>query len=473
MSLIAELKRRNVFRVGAAYAIVGWLLVEVASVLLPTFDAPDWVMKAFSSLVILGFPLTLVIAWAFELTPEGIKREAEVDRTESVRHSTGRKLDFAIIGLLALAVVYFAVDKFVLEAEPGQTETTAESIAQEKSIAVLPFVNMSADADQEYFSDGITEEILNTLVAIDELQVAGRTSSFTFKDRKDVDLKTIGQRLGVSNLLEGSVRKAGNKVRITAQLITAENGFHLWSETYDRELADIFEIQEEIASAIGEALQVELGLKVAQSLDRRHTDNTEAYQWYLRGVQLSGYDDIKNYKLAAEAYQKAITLDPNYVPPYVGYALAQTDLIYSGDRVPSPNCNRRRNRHSTLSPSWTLNTAGALLPSDLYMKPEMTGSLQNRLTKERSNWAQRISLCSLRGPNILGGRLADPRKRSNCINSISSGSPWICARRVALPLRLRMRGGSPRPKQNGGASSSSTLAIQRPSSSWVTITNTI
>ena len=336
MSLIAELKRRNVFRVGAAYGIVGWLLVEVASVVLPTFKAPEWVMQAFTFLVILGFPLALIVAWAFELTPEGIKRETAVDPAESITSKTGRKLDFAIIGLLAVAVVYFAVDKFVLEVEPEQTGVTAalvpsaQPIAQEKSIAVLPFANMSPDPDNEYFSDGISEEILNTLVAIDGLQVAGRTSSFTFKDRKDADLKTIGQTLGVSYILEGSVRKAGNKVRITAQLITAENGFHLWSETYDRELADIFEIQEEIASAIGEALQVELGLKVAQSLDRRRTDNTEAYQWYLRGEQLSGYNDIKNYKLATEAYQKAIALDPNYVPPYVGYALAQTGLIQWG-----------------------------------------------------------------------------------------------------------------------------------------------
>jgi TolB-like protein/Tfp pilus assembly protein PilF len=334
MSFIAELKRRNVFRVGIAYVICAWVIAQVADLVLENIEAPDWVMQAIMLVLAIGLPMVLIFAWAFELTPEGIKREAEVDRTESITHLTGRKLDFAIIGLLAVAVVYFAVDKFVLEAEPEQTETTAESIAQEKSIAVLPFVNMSADADQEYFSDGITEEILNTLVAIEGLQVAGRTSSFTFKDRKDVDLKTIGQRLGVSNILEGSVRKAGNKVRITAQLITVENGFHLWSETYDRELADIFEIQEEIASAIGEALQVELGLNVAESLDRRRTDNPEAYQWFLRGEQLRRNGDATNLTLAGEAFQKAIELDPNYVQPYVGYALTRTGLIGWGSDHP-------------------------------------------------------------------------------------------------------------------------------------------
>ena len=187
MSLFAELRRRNVFRVGAAYAIVGWLLVEVASVLLPTFEAPDWVMKVFASLVMLGLPLALILAWAFELTPEGIKREAEVDRTESTTHVTGRKFDFAIIGLLVLAVVYFAVDKFVLKAGPDVTEVAAEqvpaaeSVEREKSIAVLPFANLSDDASNEYFSHGISEELLNALTRITSLRVASRTSSFSFK----------------------------------------------------------------------------------------------------------------------------------------------------------------------------------------------------------------------------------------------------------------------------------------------------
>ncbi len=182
MSLIAELKRRNVFRVGVAYAIVGWLLIEVASVLLPTFDAPDWVMKAFSSLVILGFPLALIFAWAFELTPEGIKREAEVDRAESTTHVMGRKLDFAIIGLLAIALIFVVLDNYILEAEPELTEVAAEpvlaaeAVARDKSNAVLPFANMSGDPEQEFFSDGISEELLNTLTAIEGLRVVGRTS---------------------------------------------------------------------------------------------------------------------------------------------------------------------------------------------------------------------------------------------------------------------------------------------------------
>ena len=244
MSLIAELKRRNVFRVGVAYAIVAWLLVEVASVLLPTFEAPVWVMKAFSSLVILGFPLALILAWAFELTPEGIKRESAVDPAESITQVTGRKLDFAIIGLLALAVAYFAVDKFVLQAD---RIPAAESTEQVKTIAVLPFANMSGDPEQEFFSDGISEELLNVLAKVKGLRVTSRTSAFAFKGT-NTSIPEIAEKLGVDHVLEGSVRMAGDRVRITAQLIEVDTDSrfdsHLWSESYDRDLSDIFAVQD-------------------------------------------------------------------------------------------------------------------------------------------------------------------------------------------------------------------------------------
>ena len=239
MSFIAELKRRNVIKVAIAYVIVAWLLLQVADVMLPTFGSPAWVMRAFSFLLILCFPLALLFAWAFELTPDGVKREKDIDPTESIAHATGRKLDFVIIAVLVLAVGFLVVDRY--SAPPA---SVSQQVV-EKSIAVLPFVNMSDDAGNEYFSDGISEEILNSLAKVKDLKVAGRTSSFAFKGRNE-NLRTIGEALGVSHILEGSVRKAGAQVRITAQLVKADDGYHLWSQAYDRELTDIFAIQDEI-----------------------------------------------------------------------------------------------------------------------------------------------------------------------------------------------------------------------------------
>jgi TolB-like protein/Tfp pilus assembly protein PilF len=335
MSLIAELKRRNVFRVGVAYAIVAWLLIEVASVLLPTFEAPAWVMKAFSTLVILGFPLTLVIAWAFELTPEGIKRETDVDPAESVRHSTGRKLDFAIIGLLAIALIFVVVDNYVLEGKPEQAEVTAEQdlaaepIEREKSIAVLPFVNMSADADQEYFADGISEELINTLVRLEGLRVVGRTSSFSYKNA-DTDLTTIGEALNADVILEGSVRKAGDRLRITAQLIDAEDGYHLWSETYHRELEDIFAIQDKIARAVADALRIELEVSPEQPLNPNGTENLDAYNAFLRGLELARNEAPGPMWMALEWFERAVALDPDFARVHISITDLYANMLTRG-----------------------------------------------------------------------------------------------------------------------------------------------
>jgi TolB-like protein len=254
-SVWAELKRRNVVKVAVAYAIVGWLLVEVASTVLPTFEAPQWLLQAFTLFIVLGFPLALIFAWAFELTPEGIKREKDVDRSASITHKTGRKLDFLIIAVLGMAVAYFVVDKFFWV----EKESTITPAVTEQSVAVLPFVDMSPNKDQEYFSDGIAEELLNQLSKIRGLQVPGRTSTFAFKGQNE-DFRVIGEQLHVAHVLEGSIRKAGERVRITVQLVKAADGFHLWSETYDRDLIDIFAIQEEIAKAVAKALSITLGV---------------------------------------------------------------------------------------------------------------------------------------------------------------------------------------------------------------------
>jgi TolB-like protein len=317
MSLIAELRRRNVFRVGVAYAIVGWLLVEVASVVLPTFKAPEWVMQVFTFLLILGFPAALVFAWAFELTPEGLKREKEVDPAESIRRLTGRKLDFAIIGLLAIAVVFLVVDNYVLEAEPEQA-----SVAREKSIAVLPFANISPDPEDAYFADGIHDEVLAQLSKIRDLKVISRTSVVRYRLEDRPSLPKIAAELGVANILEGSVRLAGNRVRITTQLIEAESDAHLWTETYDRELtaANIFSIQSEIAKTVADALRAALSPEEQELLDTVPTENMAALEAYFHGKQRMEERNSAALAEAVDDFNRAIELDPSFALAYVGLA---------------------------------------------------------------------------------------------------------------------------------------------------------
>ena len=235
MSFINELKRRNVIKVAAAYTIVGWLIMQAGEVLSPALHLPDWINSALAFFLLLGFPLALIFAWAFEMTPDGIKKEKDVDRSDSITTVTGQKLNYAVIALLVAALGYFAYDKFLLQPQNADTpavvsEATTETPTEEfQTIAVLPFVNMSEDASNEYFSDGLTEELLNILAKIKELRVAGRTSSFAFKGQDD-DLRIIGGKLNVKSILEGSVRKDDkrNRVRITVQLINVDDGFHLW-----------------------------------------------------------------------------------------------------------------------------------------------------------------------------------------------------------------------------------------------------
>jgi len=334
VSLWGELKRRNVVKVAVAYAIVGWLLIEVASTVLPTFEAPRWVLQTVTFVFILGFPIALILAWAFELTPEGLKKEKDVDRSESTTHITGRKLDFTIIAVLVLALVYFGFDKFVLDPsrDAELVQATTEAVAEQatktdstgtadKSIAVLAFADLSPDGDQEYFSDGVSEEILNGLAQIPDLHVTSRSSAFSFKG-KGVDIPTVARQLGVANVLEGSVRKSGKHIRITAQLIDARNGFHLWSETYDRELEDIFAVQDEISTAIVLALKGHLGLKVEAAPRVISAANTEAHEAYLRGRHLVNQSTSFGRQEAIREFEKAISLDPDYVLAHAELALA-------------------------------------------------------------------------------------------------------------------------------------------------------
>ena len=290
MSIFSELNRRNVFRVSVAYVVSAWLLAQVADLVLDNIGAPDWVMQTILLVLVLGLAPVVFFSWAYEVTPEGIKREAEVDRSQSITHVTGRKLDRTITFVLLLAVAYFAADKFLLSpTQPvattaGTGEEITETTAAGNTIAVLPFVNMSGDEENEYFSDGLSEELLNVLAKNPALQVAARTSSFSLKGEK-LEIGEIGRRMNVEHVLEGSVRKSGDRVRITAQLIRADNGYHLWSETYDRDLDNIFELQDEIAAKITAALVPQIvGESAVETVAAASSDYVvpaEAYQDYL------------------------------------------------------------------------------------------------------------------------------------------------------------------------------------------------
>lgn len=333
MTLFNELKRRNVFRVGIAYVIATWLIAQVLQLVFESFGTPDWVMKTVLVLLATGLPLVLFLAWAFEMTPEGIKRESEVDRSQSITSQTGRKLNSAITGVLVVALAYFIFDKFVLDASRDAalveaikqevSEQPAEApevpVEMDKSIAVLPFVNISGDQENEYFSDGLTEELLNSLASIKELKVTGRTSSFAFKG-KNSDLREIGQTLGVAHILEGSVRKAQNRVRITAQLIKADDGYHMWSDTFDRELDDIFAIQEEIATRVANELVSTLLGNTEEELVHLDTDNVQAYEAYLRGRYLfeRNTDDVETQQEAQRLFEHSLSLDPQFTLAWYG-----------------------------------------------------------------------------------------------------------------------------------------------------------
>ena len=332
MSLIKELQRRNVFRVSAAYVVVAWLLIQVGATLEPAMHLPEWVDSVLAFFLILGFPVAVFFAWAYELTPEGLKRDGEVDPGSSSRAITGRKWDRLIIVVLVLAVVYFAIDKYYLESGPvttaeqhaatpgtppvtGEASVPAPAGISDKSIAVLPFVNMSSDKEQEYFSDGLTEELLNLLAGIDDLKVAARTSSFYYKNKtEEVTFKQIAEQLEVAHILEGSVRKGGDKVRITAQLIRADNGFHLWSETYDRKLDDVFAIQDEIAAAVVQELKVTL----LGEAPHARVLNTDSYELALQGRFLFNRRAEGDLERALELFEKAIELDPNNAAAWIG-----------------------------------------------------------------------------------------------------------------------------------------------------------
>ncbi|HZS18433.1 MAG TPA: tetratricopeptide repeat protein [Candidatus Udaeobacter sp.] len=332
-NFFAELKRRNVYKVAVAYAVVAWLLIQAASILFPAFDAPSWAMKVFIAITVLGFPIALVFSWAFEITPEGIKREEDVAPNESISRQTGRKIvrTTVVVAVVASALLVFQLLRPRLTSTGLSSEKNYPS--NEKSVAVLAFANLSDDKGSEYFSDGISEELLTVLQKIPGLHVAARTSAFSFKGR-NATAQEIGEKLGVAHLVEGSVRKAGDVVRIAARLTQANTGEEQWSENYTRNLKDVFAVQTELAQTIVEQLRGQLTGGSADPTARAQihaevraaekgvTKNVEAHESYLQGRFFLNRHSEKETDQARAAFERAAQLDPRFALAWAGLAQA-------------------------------------------------------------------------------------------------------------------------------------------------------
>jgi TolB-like protein len=317
-----ELKRRNVYKVAIAYAVVAWLLMQIASQIFPFFEIPNWAVRLVVLLLIIGFPIAVILAWAFELTPEGIKRTEDVDLSKSVRRKTGRKLDFFIIAVLLLVIGFLLFQRIHPNVSP------AVSSSLEKSIAVLPFENLSEEKANAYFADGIQNEILTRLASVHDLKVISRTSTAKYQSKPD-NLKTVAQELGVSTVLEGAVQRAGDKVRVNVQLIDARADTHLWAKSYDRDFKDVLGVESEVSQEIADALQANLSPSESHALASAGTRDAEAYDLFLKG-EYEFYEanvrlDVDAYDRADGFYREALARDPNFAE--AAAELARTRLL--------------------------------------------------------------------------------------------------------------------------------------------------
>ena len=344
-SFFAELKRRNVYKVAVAYAVVAWLLIQAASILLPTFEAPPWVMKVLVLVMVLGFPAALIFSWAFEITPEGIKLESEIEPNKSIKRRTGRKIVAVTIALAVVAAglfVYQLVRSDRRQGVEGGAPATPQSEGlagarpsiPEKSIAVLPFDNLSRDPDNAYFCEGVQDEILTRLAKVADLKVISRTSTQHFKSTPD-NLPQIAKQLGVAHILEGSVQKAADQVRVNVQLINAMTDAHLWADTYDRKLTDIFAVETEIAKTIAEALQAKLTGLEKTSMAKTPTVNPEAYELYLKGRFFWNKRTGDDLRKSIEYLKQAIAKDPGYALAYAALADSYGLLRFYGGASPA------------------------------------------------------------------------------------------------------------------------------------------
>ena len=360
-NLFAELRRRNVFRMGGLYLVAAWLLIQVSGTVLPMLDAPAWLPRTILFLLALGFIPALIFSWVYELTPEGLRREGDVPAEHSIMPQTGQRMNHMIIAVLVLALGYFGFDKFVLtprrEAalvstahDEGAKEAATTAVANEKSVAVLPLANASGDKDQQYFSDGLSEGLIIALSRLDGLKVIGRNSSFQFRDSKE-DSQAIAAKLGVATLLEGSVQRAGDVVRISASLIRAADRSTLWVEQYDRPYKDLFALQDEITKAVAGALRAKLlgGAAAKEQSDRPPSGNLAAYEAVLQGNFAMQRQNEAETRKAIALYEQATKAEPGYayawarlavayitVPTYL--SLPQAELEAFGSRRAARRC---------------------------------------------------------------------------------------------------------------------------------------
>ena len=325
-NFFGELRRRNVYKVAIAYGVVAWLLMQVASQIFPFFEIPNWAVRLVVLLLVIGFPVAVILAWAFELTPEGIKRAEDVDLSKSVTRKTGRKLDFFIIAVLLLVIAALLFQRIHPNVSP------AVSSSLEKSIAVLPFENLSANQENAFFADGVQDEILTDLAKIADLKVISRTSVMQYKNTSSRNLPEIAQALKVAHVLEGSVQRSANHVRVSAQLIDARNDTHVWAEKYDRDLADVFAIQSEIAEKIADQLQAKLSPKEKSAMNERPTSDMVAYDLYLRAKELL-YDSDVNLPRRREDEFKAVQLLDQAVARDPAFLFAHCQLARTHDDI--------------------------------------------------------------------------------------------------------------------------------------------
>jgi len=368
VSLFTELRRRNVFRVAAAYAITAWVLAQIADLAFDNFGAPDWVSKSVLFVLAMGFPLAVFFAWAFELTPEGLKKEKEVDRSQSITHETGRKLNYLIIAVLVVAVGFLLFER-VPKTDQDSGEVTATA-AGKASIAVLPFDNRSNREDDEFFTEGIHDDLLTTIANIGSMKVISRTSVMEYKDTTK-KIPEIARELGVKNILEGGVQRAGNQVRINVQLIDAEKDEHLWAEIYDRELTaeNLFRIQTEVSNAIAKALQAALSPEEQQRIAKVPTNNLQAYETYLLGRQRWTTRTAESTAEAVELFRKAVEFDPGFAAAWAGLGDAYRHQVPYGGVSASeayPRAERAILRALELNPD--LAEARAALGGLLHQK---------------------------------------------------------------------------------------------------------